>query len=112
MTNVQKFMWEQDQYREEKNKNKVLGVMDKGHLFGEIGVLTNLGRTCTVISNENCLFQTLSKESLIELRKAYPSTVQSLLDRISDYNDNDMVQRRLIVHNVPYFRNLEIETIE
>ena len=35
-----------------------------GDIFGEIGLLTNLSRTSTVISDENCLVLTFDKSGL------------------------------------------------
>jgi len=41
----------------------------------------------------------------------FPSIFTRIYDHMKIYNDEDMVQRREFVHNIPYFRGLEVYTI-
>ena len=43
---------------------KHINILYQGDIFGEIGVLTNLNRTCTVKTRETCVFQTLNKDAM------------------------------------------------
>ena len=75
-------------------------------LFGEIAMLTNLKRTCSVIADETCLLQSLSRESLQQVQDMFPSIFQNVYDNMYDYNDENMVQRRQFLNNIPYLKGL------
>jgi hypothetical protein len=46
------------QSQSKNNTNKIIPLppLTTGDLFGEIGVLTNLRRTCTIETKDNCIF--------------------------------------------------------
>ena len=49
-----------------------IGLVRDGNYFGEIGLITNLKRTSTAISNEYCTLSSMSNDDLIQSREEYP----------------------------------------
>ena len=49
-----------------------IGLVRDGNYFGEIGLITNLKRTSTAISNEYCTLSSMSNDELIQSREEYP----------------------------------------
>ena len=45
-----------------------IDILTKGQLFGEVAALTHLKRTCSIITNETCLFQSLDKPQLQKIK--------------------------------------------
>ena len=87
--------------------------LGKGEVFGEIAMLTELKRTCSIVTYETCLFQMLSRDDIEHVKQKYPSLYDRIYDSmLSKYNDEDMLQKNVFVHNVPYFRGLEQQTIQ
>lgn len=37
-------------------RRKAIQILNKEEYFGEIGVLTNMKRTCSIVTKETCLF--------------------------------------------------------
>lgn len=89
----------------------MIDVLTKGDLFGEIGVLTNLKRTASIISEDTCMFNSLSKKNLEKIMQAYPSTLDFVKENISEYNDENFLLRYIFVQNIPYFRTASINLI-
>lgn len=85
---------------------KAINRLKESDIFGEIAILTNLKRTCTVVANESCVLQALSRESIGQIQEMFPSIFQNVFDNMYDYNDEDMVQRRQFLDNIPYLRGL------
>jgi len=42
-------------------------------MFGEIGLLTSIRRTCTVITTDSCLMIRLAEEGLDNIKNKFPS---------------------------------------
>ena len=49
----------------------------------------------------------MSKETLMLAKKEYPHIYHVFQDKISNYKDHDMVFRKKMVQNLPYFRKLD-----
>ena len=47
-------------FRRNSERKPIKRLYD-GHVFGEIGAITNLRRTCTVITYETCVFLTIER---------------------------------------------------
>lgn len=86
-------------------------ILSDGDIFGEIGMLTNLRRTCSVVTQDTCVFQTLSSESMQEIKEMFPSIFERIYGNMFSYNDEDMTRRRQFVENIPYLRGLDPESI-
>lgn len=89
----------------------MIDILEAGNIFGEIGVLTKLRRTTTVIARETCVFQTLNLDALILIEKKFPSIFHKMKDSMSDYQDEEMFMRRQFVANIPYFRGLNEKSL-
>lgn len=64
-------------------------VINEGGYFGEIGLITNLKRTATAVSNDYCTLSSMSKDDLMLAKDEYPIIFQQFRDNISKYNDQD-----------------------
>ena len=85
----------------------MIDILSSGTIFGEIGVLTKLRRTTTVIARETCIFQTLHYETVNLIKQKYPEIFNRMYEGMANYEDEEMFQRRQFVQNIPYFRNLD-----
>lgn len=82
-----------------------------GDMFGEIGLLTNLSRTATIMSDDNCLVLSLDRSGLNTIQKQFPSIFINMFDNMKFYKDNDMIQRFQFINNIPFMRKLDEETL-
>ena len=57
------------------------------------------------------IFQTLSREDLKTIEKKFPSLHGYFYNNMANYNDEDMLERKMFINNIPYFRSLDEETI-
>ena len=57
-------------------------ILSDGDIFGEIGMLTNLRRTCSVVTQDTCVFQTLSSESMQEIKEMFPSIFERIYGNV------------------------------
>ena len=85
---------------------KIIDTLGKGDHFGEIALLSNWQRTCTVSSIGYSLFLTLDKTSFRTLGEEFPESTQRIHSHLKNYNDQDMEQRRMFVLNIPYFSQI------
>ena len=84
----------------------LIGKLVKGDLFGEIGLLTNLRRTSTVITNESCLANRLDEFALEKIKKKFPSIFMKIYENMYSYLDEDMMQRIKFTENIPFLRRM------
>ena len=80
-------------------------------MFGEIAALTNLKRTCTVVTRESCVFQTLSQKSMASILHKFPSIFDKVFNNMRTYADENMTQKCQFVQNIPFLRGLPYDTI-
>ena len=85
----------------------MINSLSEGKYFGEIGLITNLKRTATVISTDYCTLSSMSKKVLQTARQEYPIIYTKLKEQISQYQDFDFNFRKKMVKNIPYFRNVD-----
>ena len=71
-----------------------IDVVSKNDIFGEIGALTNLKRTATVVAREHSVFQTLDRDAVFEIQRMFPNIFNRLYDNMYCYVDEDMVQKQ------------------
>jgi len=93
------------------HQSKVIDILSKGDIFGEIAVLSNLRRTCSVETIDSCLFQTLRREDIDLIKYKFPSIFTNMRTVAQDYDDEDMTKRRQFVSNIPFLRGLDRDTI-
>lgn len=94
-----------------RDTHKKIDILTKGDLFGEIATLSNLRRTCSVTTRENCVFQTVSKFNMDRIQKKFPSIFSNITGEMLNYQDEDMTLRCQFVHNIPFLRGLDSEVI-
>ena len=75
-------------------------------MFGEIGLLTSLRRTCTIITTDCCLMMALSNEGLKNIKGEFPSIFNSISNNMYKYIDRDTCERIRFIQNIPLFRFL------
>lgn len=76
-------------------RHKPINILNTGDTFGEIGLLTNMKRTCNVaIVSEMCIFQTISKENIEHIEEKFPTLYNHIYDNMFGYNDEDMTQKK------------------
>ena len=85
--------------------------MERGDIFGEIGLFTNLKRTCSVMADETCLVLKIDRAGINEIKSKFEPIFEKIHDNIKFYNDEDMILRYRFVQNIPYARKLSEETI-
>lgn len=78
----------------QENYKKAIRRLNEGEIFGEIGVLTQMKRTCFVKTNSTCIFQTLTRRSLIDIANKFPSLYQRIYNNMNQYYDEDMLQKK------------------
>lgn len=78
-----------------------------GDLFGEVGLLTNLKRTATVVTQESTITQVLTKDAIQQIENEHPSIFSSIYDGMNKYQDENLTQAFLFVSNVPLLRGLD-----
>jgi len=67
-----------------------IDLLGKGDIFGEIGCMTNLNRTCTVITKETCLFYTFNLKAIETLKHDFPCIYDKIYNNISNYDDENI----------------------
>jgi CRP-like cAMP-binding protein len=71
-----------------------IDALGDGEIFGEIGVLTNLGRTASIKTETVCQFWTLEQHHVERIKQEFPSMFRKLYANMQNYEDEDMYQRR------------------
>ena len=83
------------------NKKEIDGdlidELQKGDLFGEIGLLTKLRRTCTVVTKDLCLMMTLTSEGMKNIEGDFPSIFDNISNNMTKYNDKNTCKRIMYV---------------
>ena len=73
------------------NESRLIGLLKKGDMFGEIGLITNLRRTSSVITNESCLANRLDQEAMMKIKQEFPSIYGKIYENMYSYLDEDMI---------------------
>ena len=69
---------------DEKGAQKFLTEMGPGQYFGEIGLITGLGRTATVKAEEPCVAYMLGKEDFFKILMSSPSVEKILRQTVEE----------------------------
>ena len=95
-----------------EKKEERIQRLKEGLYFGEVALITNLKRTATVRAVDYLTLAYIERPNFEEMRKEFPQVYLSFKKKISIYNDEDFKFRRLMIKNVPYFKNLSDEIVE
>jgi CRP-like cAMP-binding protein len=60
-------------------QKKILGMLKTNEIFGEMGMIDGLPRSCTVIAHEDCEITELSRESFESLADKRPQALMPIL---------------------------------
>lgn len=63
---------------------KVLTYLDKGDIFGEMGVLEETIRSATIITREDSTFLKFTKEEFKEILKIHPRWIDKIIQDMSE----------------------------
>jgi CRP-like cAMP-binding protein len=86
----------------------MINELEKGDIFGEICLITNLKRTAKAISVNQSTLSYLSRDKLNEAKNEYPNIFKLLKNKMQNYdNDPNMKLRLMMTKNIPYFRKLD-----
>ena len=90
---------------------KPISSLQEGEVFGEVALYSKLKRTCSVKTTKTSIFQTLSRKDLKTIEQKFPSLHECFNKNMANYNDEDMLERKLFINNIPYLRSLDEKTI-
>ncbi|MFS8159902.1 MAG: cyclic nucleotide-binding domain-containing protein [Candidatus Roizmanbacteria bacterium] len=96
----------------ESIQEKMINTLTKGNYFGEISMLTEMKRTATVRAREYCTLACISKEDFTKTYEEFPQIYLNFKGRIKEYTDPDFNYRRQMLKTIPYFRNLDDDTLQ
>ena len=80
-------------YLRRSPRRKPIKRLMEGEIFGEIGALTNLKRTCSAITKNTCVMFTLEKSNLQKVAEKSPMIYNRIYKNMDNYDDEDMTQR-------------------
>ncbi len=63
---------------------KVLSFLDKGDIFGEMGVIEETIRSATIITREDTTLLKFSKEEFKEILKIHPRWIDKIIQEMSE----------------------------
>ncbi len=63
---------------------KVLTYLEKGDIFGEMGVLEETIRSATIITREDSIFLKFTKEEFKEILKIHPRWIDKIIQDMSE----------------------------
>ena len=81
-------------------------LLEQGQYFGEIALLSNHKRTCSVRSMNNCIFATLDRSFIQQFQDSYPKIAKEMRESMFQYHDEEMEQRRRFILNIPIFTKM------
>lgn len=88
----------------------VVSVLEKNDMFGEVAVLSQMRRTCTVQAMENSFLLSLTRQDIQRLQNKIPTLLKEQV--ITKYDDENMNMRRLFVRNIPYLENMDFLLVD
>jgi CRP-like cAMP-binding protein len=97
--------------RKEEDEELLINALEAGSYFGEIALLTNFKRTCTVRAYDYCTLAQLDRKTMAVLKEEHPSIYLNFYEGLDDYQDAEMELRRQFIRNVPYLRKATENTI-
>jgi len=78
-------------------------LLIEGNHFGEIGILFNCARTCSVISRNFVTLSRLEYDHFREVCNKYPKYKKYLIKRIYQYDDPKITFYKKLIKQVKYF---------
>ena len=85
-------------------------VLMKSDLFGEIGLLYNTPRTCSIMSSNYSILARLTKPRLRSLISDYPIFLDRLKKQVYNYDDYYKVFMNQVLNQLDVLKNLKYET--
>ncbi|CDW86569.1 voltage-gated ion channel superfamily [Stylonychia lemnae] len=83
---------------------KIINELKQGDYFGEISIITNLKKTCSVYSVNNLICGLIPKKDLLDLILANADFKSRLMQRMNLYKDNFFKFITTMIRNVGAFR--------
>eukprot|EP00347_Sterkiella_histriomuscorum_P016745 403352016 len=83
---------------------KVINELKQGDYFGEISIITNLKKTCSVYSVNNLICGLIKKKDLLELVSTNTDFKSRMMQRMNLYKDNFFKFIITMIRNVGAFR--------
>ena len=91
---------------------KLVRCLHHGEHFGEIAIVSNLKRTCSVTSSNYATLAVLSRSDIAEFRDLFTDTAYDMMNSmVEGYNDEEMEERRMFIQNIPYFTAIQEEKL-
>lgn len=101
----------EDQIEEEAKEKKVQTLIESDN-FGEISLIYECKRTCSVISSNYCTLATLSRSDFIECKRQsqFDSIERKFKQQICFYEDNVKLFIENELNKINYFKDLDSMT--
>ena len=84
-------------------------LLVEGNHFGEIGLIYNCKRTCTVVSRNFNTLGSLNRDKFLDILNKYPYFKQCLKKHIFKYKDPNIQFLKKPLQKVSYFQNMTRE---
>lgn len=84
-------------------------MLVSGDCFGEIGLLFNCTRTCTIVSTNYTILARLAKARLRMLISDFPIFKKILLKKVYTYNDDQKKFAYSAFQSIEYLKNISTE---
>eukprot|EP00347_Sterkiella_histriomuscorum_P006771 403351490 len=102
---------QQNDKQQAKTEVVVLNTLEQGQFFGEIAILSKMKRTATVKAIEFSTLSSLSKTVMDTLKEEHPQIYLNFKRKLKQYTDDEMVMRRQIIANIPFFKKISDELV-
>ena len=80
---------------------RIINELTEGDYFGEISMVTNLRRTCSVYTVSNGFFAVIGRSKFLELANANVDLKHKLYNKINAYHDENFKASVTMIKNVP-----------
>lgn len=101
-------VWVQDENR----KDTFVQTLTPGSYFGEIALITNQRRTATVQTKNYSNIGYIHKEAFTKILTIFPDLKRKMKQNMIQYQDKYKCWQKFQLLNIPYLRDLEVETYE
>ena len=101
-----------DNQKERKINTKIVNKLVAGSIFGEVGLLTKMNWTASVIAKSDSLIAKITKDNFNAICEWFPHVKWMIWNNIWNYSDHEFEFWRRYVSLIPYLWNMKSEIID